>query len=81
MSKIATEGISTIWMSTGADSLKTIDFRKNPKAGLCFQDKGDSVALTGTVEVVTDEKMKRNFGRTGLSSISPVALPTRAMYC
>ena len=40
MSKIATEGISTIWMSTGADSLKTIDFRKNPKAGLCFQDKG-----------------------------------------
>ena len=28
MSKIATEGISTIWMSTGADSLKTIDFRK-----------------------------------------------------
>ena len=59
MSKIATEGISTIWMSTGADSLKTIDFRKNPKAGLCFQDKGDSVALTGTVEVVTDEKMKK----------------------
>ena len=59
MSKIATDGISTIWMSTGADSLKTIDFRKNPKAGLCFQDKGDSVALTGTVEVVTDEKMKQ----------------------
>ena len=50
MSKIATDGISTIWMSTGADSLKTIDFLANPKAGLCFQDKGDSVALTGTVE-------------------------------
>lgn len=81
MSKIATDGISTIWMSTGADSLKTIDFLANPKAGLCFQDKGDSVALTGTVEVVTDEKMKRNFGRTGLSSISPVALPIRAMCC
>ena len=42
MSKILTEGISTIW-----------------KAGLCFQDKGDSVALTGKVEVVTDEKMKQ----------------------
>ena len=26
--------------------LKTIDFLANPKAGLCFQDKGDSVALT-----------------------------------
>ena len=59
MSKILTEGISTIWMSTGADSLKTIDFLSNPKAGLCFQDKGDSVALTGKVEVVTDEKMKQ----------------------
>ena len=58
MSKILAEGISTIWMSTGADSLKTIDFLSNPKAGLCFQDKGDSVALTGKMEVVTDEKMK-----------------------
>ncbi len=29
MSKILTEGISTIWMSTGADSLKTIDFLSN----------------------------------------------------
>lgn len=47
MSKIATDGISTIWMSTGADSLKTIDFLANPKAGLCFQDKGDSVSLNG----------------------------------
>ena len=56
MSKIAAEGISTIWMSTGAASLKTIDFLSNPKAGLCFQEKGDSVALMGEVEVVTDEK-------------------------
>ena len=59
MSKIAAEGISTIWMSTGADSLKTIDFLSNPKAGLCFQEKGDSVALMGEVEVVTDEKLKQ----------------------
>lgn len=58
MSKIATEGISTIWMSTGADSWKTIDFRANPKAGLCFNEKGDSVVLTGEVEVVTDEQQK-----------------------
>lgn len=58
MSKITTEDFSTVWMSTGADSLKTTDFRLNPKAGLCFQDKGDSVALTGEVEVVTDPKMK-----------------------
>ena len=59
MSKIAAEGISAIWMSTGANSLKTIDFLSNPKAGLCFQEKGDSVALMGGVEVVTDEKLKK----------------------
>ena len=59
MSKIAAEGISAIWMSTGANSLKTIDFLSNPKAGLCFQEKGDSVALMGEVEVVTDEKLKK----------------------
>ena len=47
MSKIATDGISTIWMSTGADSLKTIDFLANPKAGLCFQDKGRQRSLNG----------------------------------
>ena len=58
MSKIATEGISTIWMSTGADSWKPIDFHANPKAGLCFNEKGDSVVLTGEVEVVTDEQQK-----------------------
>lgn len=81
MSKILAEGIATIWMSTGADSLKTIDFLSNPKAGLCFQDKGDSVALTGKVEVVTDEKMKQDFGRTGLSIIFPVAPLIPAMSC
>ena len=53
MSKIAAEEISTIWMSTGADSLKTIDFLSNPKAGLCFQEKGDSVALMGETEAGT----------------------------
>ena len=58
MSKIAAEGISAIWMSTGANSLMTIDFLSNPKAGLCFQEKGDSVALMGEVEVVMDEKLK-----------------------
>lgn len=59
MSKIAAEGISTVWMSTGATSLKTIDFLSNPKAGLCFRENGNSVALMGEAEVVTDETIKR----------------------
>ncbi len=58
MSKIAAKDCTVIWMSTGADSLKTADFRANPKAGICFEEQGNSVALTGEVEVVTDEKQK-----------------------
>lgn len=58
ISKIKTESISTIWMATGTNSVKTKNFQSNPKAGLCFQENGNSVALTGEVEVVTDEKLK-----------------------
>ncbi len=36
MSKIATDGISTIWMSTGADSLKTIDLSGKPESRIMF---------------------------------------------
>ena len=59
MSKIKSEGASTVWMSTGKDSLKTKDFIANPKAGLCFQENGNSVALTGEVEVIEDEATKK----------------------
>ncbi len=38
---------------------KTKDFAVNPKAGLCFQENGNSVALTGEVEVIEDEATKK----------------------
>ena len=50
LSKIASEGISEIWMATGEHSVKTKDFRSNPKAGLCFYEQGNSVALTRSEE-------------------------------
>ena len=59
MSKIKSEGISTIWMATGKSSLKTKDFHKNPQAGLCLYTEGDSIVLTGNVEIVTDDKNKK----------------------
>ena len=61
LSKIASEGISEIWMATGEHSVKTKDFRSNPKAGLCFYEQGNSVALTGEVEVVTDAGLKQKY--------------------
>lgn len=59
MSKIKCEGLSAVWMSTGRNSVKTKDFLANPKGGLCFQEGGNSVALTGDVEIITDNEMKK----------------------
>lgn len=59
MSKIKSEGYSVVWMSTGTDSLKTKDFLHNPKAGICYSENGNSVALTGEVEVISDEAVKK----------------------
>ena len=59
MSKIKSEGYSVVWMAPGNDSLKTQDFRLNPKAGLCYSENGNRVALTGEVEVITDAEIKK----------------------
>lgn len=61
MSKIHAGGITEIWMATGKSSLKTRDFDGNPKAGLCFFENGNSVALTGKVTVVTDRASREKF--------------------
>lgn len=59
MSKGSTAGCNEVWMATGADSVKTSDFGLNPKAGLCYSLHGDSVALRGTVEIVTDDRIRK----------------------
>lgn len=59
MAKGHTVGCSQVWMATSADSVKAAEFRANPKAGLCYSSHGDSVALRGTVEIVTDEAVRR----------------------
>lgn len=58
MAKGRTAGCNEVWMATGADSVKVADFRANPKAGLCYASYGDSVALRGTVEVITDAETR-----------------------
>lgn len=45
MSKIYTEGLNEIWLATGKNSLKTKDFIRNPQAGLCFSEAGNSIAF------------------------------------
>ncbi|PXZ45084.1 general stress protein [Sanguibacteroides justesenii] len=61
MSKIHSEGYAEVWMATGKDSLKTRDFAGNSKAGLCFSENGNSVVLTGIVEIITDKVSLEKF--------------------
>lgn len=60
MSKVSTKGFHEVWMATTADSVKVRDFRQNNKAGLCYDHYGDGVALRGTVEVVTDDTIRKD---------------------
>lgn len=59
MSKIKANGFNEVWTATGADSVKVSDFKHNGKAGLCYDCYGDSVALRGTVEIITDDAIRK----------------------
>ena len=56
--KIKNEG-DVIYVSTGTSSAKTAHFRANPKAGVSIVSGENSVVFTGTMEIVTDENVKR----------------------
>lgn len=58
LSKIKTDGIRKIWVTTGLKGAKTRHFLQNPKAGLCFFQNGNSVTLVGKVSVRTDAAIK-----------------------
>lgn len=79
MSKIKSEDISCIWFATGLDSVKTQDFLANAKSGVCFQENGNSIALTGTVEVITDSKVKKELWQDWLITHFPQG-PTDPNY-
>ena len=59
VAKVKTAGCSTIYMSTGTFGTKVAHFRENSKAGLCFYHGGDSVTMTGNVEIIDDMEMKK----------------------
>ena len=59
LDKIHSLGCNEVWVVTAADSEKVADFRLNPKAGLSYSFYGDSVALRGTVEIITDDETRK----------------------
>lgn len=59
MAKVHAPSFHCIYMATAANSVKVADIQADPRAGLCFFHLGDSVALRGRVEVLTDAQSRR----------------------
>ena len=57
------------YFSTNTSAMRTRQFIKNPKASIYFFSKGrfkyEGIMLTGTMEVLQDDKTKREIWRTG----------------
>lgn len=51
-------GIKEFWFSTGANGTKVRHFKNNEKAGVTFYHGGDSVTITGKMEIETDRTVK-----------------------
>ncbi|MBO4990318.1 MAG: DUF3795 domain-containing protein [Clostridia bacterium] len=55
---LKTNGIKEFWFSTGASGTKVRHFKSNHKSGVTFYAGGDSVTLTGNMEIVTEKAVK-----------------------
>lgn len=60
LAKLKSQGINEIWFSTGANGTKVRHFKSNDKAGVTFYDGGDSVTLTGTMEIIDNAHVKQD---------------------
>lgn len=57
-------GIREFWFSTGSSGTKVRHFKKNDKAGVTYYHGGDSITLTGHVEIVSDSTVKNALWKT-----------------
>lgn len=57
------------YFSTNTSSMRSCQFMKNPKASICFYNRGrfkhEGIMLTGTMEVLQDDGIKREIWHTG----------------
>lgn len=57
------------YFTTNTSSMRTQQFLKNPKASIYFYHRGrfkyEGIMLTGTMEVLQDDDIKREIWRTG----------------
>ena len=71
--KVAAEDFKTVIMMTDKNSRKTLEFEKNPAAGLCYAEGDDCVTLLGKVEILTDAASKERYWQEWMSMFYPDA--------
>ena len=59
MSNLKTEGVKAVWFSTGTSSHKTKNFKRNPKASVCYCLDGNNITLNGDVTIIEDMDIKK----------------------
>ena len=80
VSKLKSEGYSTIYFSTGYVSAKTRHFKENPKSSVCYYSGTDSVALIGNIEIIEDKTLKHEVWQDWLFDHFPGG-PDGEEYC
>ena len=76
------EGISEFYFTTNTSSMRVKQYLENPKASIYFYDKRfyRGVMLKGTMEVLTDSKLKEEIWREGDEIYYPLGV-TDSDYC
>ena len=76
------EGIREFWFTTNTSSMRTAQYRENPKACIYFMDKRffRGVQLLGTMEVLQDAATKEMIWREGDTMYYPGGV-TDPDYC
>lgn len=74
-------GIKEFWFSTGTSSTKVRHFRKNGKAGVTYYNGGDSVTLTGRMEIVAEKAVKDGLWNDCLAKHFPNGGKDDPEYC
>ncbi|MBE5800557.1 MAG: general stress protein [Clostridiales bacterium] len=60
------DGIKWITFCTSLRANSVLRARRSCKAGVCVNSEGYHIALTGTIEVITDEQVKQEMWYQGL---------------
>ena len=78
---LKSNSIKEFWFSTGASGTKVRHFKCNNKAGVTFYYGGDSVTLTGDMEIIADKTIKDSIWQDFLEKHFPNGGKEDPEYC